>query len=157
MYLKYSEGDIDQLTPDIAILGDGSRNRVSMQLCMLTSEELAAFRKFMELAFELAEPVVAERDRLAAEALERGDDSHPRIFRQKPLFSVRPARRKVARALEAPIHNQLVDKMETYKEFILVNVNDAQDPYSDSDDFAEAGEYSGEDAADADINLPIEK
>lgn len=158
MYLKYGEADVDQLTPDIAVLGDGLRNRISMQLSNLTMEELTAFKKFWELAFELAEPVVTERDRLAAEALERGDDSHPRIFRQKPVFAVRPSRRKVERALEAPIHNQLVDRMEAYKEHILINVNDLKDPYAEADDdFFVGQEYTGEDAADAEINLPIEK
>lgn len=153
VYLKYSDESIDS-TPQVFVAGTGTQQRFQWSLCNLTGEELESMRQLFELAFQLAKPVVEIRDAEAEQAFELGDDSRPRIFRQKPVFVVRPARRKVAHALRAEVHNQLVDMMESYKEHIRLNVNELRPPVEDFD-FAE--DYHGEDAADADINLPLEK
>lgn len=55
----------------------------------LTFEELDMMRQFFNLLFDLAEPTVRERDRLANEAFEAGDDSYARIYRQVPQYIVR--------------------------------------------------------------------
>lgn len=152
--------DVDVDTPNITLVGRGSTSlrNFSWQLGGLTAEELTCLRQIVNLAFDLAEPVVEHRDARAAKALEMGDDSHARIFRQKPLFVVRPARRKAAHALGAELHNSLVDKLEAYDSHIQFNVNSVQPPEADEDDdFGGPDEYAGEDAADADINLPLEK
>jgi len=61
----------------------------SLNITALTEEELLAFEEFMAFLFELAKPVVRERDRIASEALADGDDSYTRVYRQAPQFVVR--------------------------------------------------------------------
>lgn len=58
-------------------------------LTSLTSEELALFRELMNLALDLAEPIVEQRDKAAQDAYENGDDSFVRIYRQVPRLVVR--------------------------------------------------------------------
>ncbi|MEU4066702.1 hypothetical protein AB0F25_30690 [Streptomyces wedmorensis] len=58
-------------------------------LTNMTHEELVALREIWEHAFDLAEPVVVERDRVAREAFERGDDSNERVYRAPPAKVVR--------------------------------------------------------------------
>lgn len=55
----------------------------------MTGEELDATRQFFEYLFDLADPVVRERDRVAADAYTKGDDSFSRVYRQVPQFIVR--------------------------------------------------------------------
>lgn len=160
LYLKYGERDVDDLSPDVLVMGHGTKASRDMtwNLSALTAEELGYLKQLLNLAIQLAEPIVEDRDRYTREAFEAGDDSHPRLFRQKPVFVVRPSRRKVERALGAELHNKLVDMMEEYKEHIMLNVNQLKPPVPDDDtDFGGPGEYAGEDADDADINLPLEK
>lgn len=62
---------------------------ISFNLTALTKEELDAIEEFFNLLIAEARPVVADRDRIANEALEAGDDSHARVYRQVPQFIVR--------------------------------------------------------------------
>lgn len=62
---------------------------ISYNLTALTKEELDEMRKFFELLFATAEPVVISRDRMAQDALTAGDDSFARVYRQLPQFIVR--------------------------------------------------------------------
>lgn len=156
LYLKYNDEDLE-ISPNITMVSSqGKRRQAYWNLSALTTEELQCFTEFIQLALELAVEPVEMRDKEAAEALAAGDDSHSRIFRQRPVFSVRPARRKATNSLRAAMHNKIVDKLETYKERIMVNINDLKEPAEDYD-FGGPDEYAGEDAEDAEVNLPLEK
>jgi hypothetical protein len=65
-----------------------SRNLIH-NMTALTEEELEAWKTFVDMVYEKALPVVRERDRLAAEAMEQGDDSYARSFRRDPILIVR--------------------------------------------------------------------
>jgi len=62
---------------------------IKYNITALTLDELQKLREFFNLLFDLAEPVVRERDRIANEALEAGDDSFARSYREVPHFVVR--------------------------------------------------------------------
>lgn len=62
---------------------------IKYNITALTLDELMKLREFFNLLFDLAEPTVRERDRIAHEALEAGDDSFARVYRQVPQFIVR--------------------------------------------------------------------
>lgn len=55
----------------------------------LTLEELETMRRFFNMAFDLAEPIARERDRIANERAEAGDDSMFRHYRDAPKFVTR--------------------------------------------------------------------
>jgi hypothetical protein len=67
----------------------GTQSPLSLNMTALTSEELQAMREFFELLFTEVEPVIADRDRIANDALAKGDDSYARVYRQVPQFIVR--------------------------------------------------------------------
>lgn len=52
----------------------------------MTTEEHQATREFFSQLFDLTEPIVRERDRIAHDAANKGDDSFARIYRQLPIF-----------------------------------------------------------------------
>lgn len=62
---------------------------ITYDLTALTHEEFLALKEFWERVFELVEPVVIERDRVAQDAYEAGDDSFARIYRQVPQLVFR--------------------------------------------------------------------
>lgn len=96
MYLTDSSNPEQDDTPSLSVLFS-SGPRITPFTALLTSfteEELDSFEEFMELAIKIARPIVLARDRLAKEALEIGDDSFNRSYRQPPLFVVRPRRKK---------------------------------------------------------------
>lgn len=66
-----------------------ARSGLKWILTNFTHEELMALSEIFNLACDLAEPVVLERDRLAREAFENGDDSHERVYRSPPTKVVR--------------------------------------------------------------------
>lgn len=55
----------------------------------LTHEELVQVRRFFDMLFEMAEPIVIQRDKAAQDAYDRGDDSFTRIHRSVPRLIVR--------------------------------------------------------------------
>lgn len=55
----------------------------------LTHEELVEMKKIFDMLFQIAEPIVKERDKAAQDAFDRGDDSIRRIYRQAPHMVVR--------------------------------------------------------------------
>lgn len=66
------------------------RNRpLTWDLTGMTTEELEATRKFFDFLFDLADPIVRERDKVANEALAEGDDSYSRVYRESPTLVVR--------------------------------------------------------------------
>lgn len=74
---------------DVSISLYGKSVRFQLPLTTLTSEELAACKQIFDMAFANAQPIVAERDRIAQEALDEGDDSYSRIYRAVPTLLVR--------------------------------------------------------------------
>jgi len=59
------------------------------KLTTLTSEELEAVKMIFDLAFSLAAPICKERDRVAAESADRGEDLYSRNYRAKPHVIVK--------------------------------------------------------------------
>lgn len=68
----------------------GMRRPLRWNLSAMTTAELEATRQFFEHLFDLADPIVRERDKVANEAYERGDDSFVRVYRGLPQFITRP-------------------------------------------------------------------
>lgn len=68
----------------------GSRRPLKWNLSAMTLEELEATRQFFEHLFDLADPIIRERDKVADEAFSRGDDSYNRVYRSLPQFITRP-------------------------------------------------------------------
>ena len=71
----------------------GRRTPLKWNLSGMTLPELEATRRFFNLAFDLADPVVRERDKVAADASQDGDDSYSRIYRGLPEFVIREGAR----------------------------------------------------------------
>lgn len=62
---------------------------VDWNLTALTEEELLKLKELFDSAFEWALPEVQRRDKEAADAFAKGDDSHARIYRQAPQLVYR--------------------------------------------------------------------
>lgn len=62
---------------------------ISLNLTALTLGELEYFRRIWNLAIDMAEPIVAMRDREAQEAYANGDDTYSRSYRPVPQFVIR--------------------------------------------------------------------
>ena len=78
---------------------------VKLNITALTLEELELTRQFFNRLFDLAEPIVKHRDKVAEDAAAEGDDSYARIYRQVPQF--------IDRAGEISEHDQrLLDGLE---------------------------------------------
>lgn len=75
---------------DVKILYPQPRSRgIYFDLTSMTGAELDAFEKLITTAVGWARPIVKERDRRAQEALDRGDDSFPRVYRPIPQLIFR--------------------------------------------------------------------
>ena len=61
-----------------------------LKLTSLTVEELNTLKKFFDMAFELALPVAAERDRVSEIEQAKGNDAVIRAYRRAPRMVVRP-------------------------------------------------------------------
>ena len=61
----------------------------TLDLTMLSEQELECLKKAFDLAFEEAKPVCRLRDQEAAKRHAEGDDSNHRIYRPVPQFIVR--------------------------------------------------------------------
>lgn len=76
--------------PTVRLIINRSNARpVQMNLTSLTADELNMTREFYNLLFDLAEPIVQERDRVAQDAYDNGDDGFARIYREVPQVVVR--------------------------------------------------------------------
>lgn len=64
----------------------GRRNPTVISLTLMTADELAVFKEFMDTAFERARPICELLDQRAQEAFENGVDSHTRLYRPDPKF-----------------------------------------------------------------------
>ncbi len=77
---------------DDLILGTGimgMRGGSLMNLTRMTEPELLAIKQLIDQAFELALPVVRQRDEEADEAFNEGDDSFERVYRAVPKLVFR--------------------------------------------------------------------
>lgn len=73
----------------LLVLPIPGRKPLKYNLTALTLEELELTRQFFNLAFDMAEPVVRHRDKVAEDAAAEGDDGFARYYRQVPQFVVR--------------------------------------------------------------------
>jgi hypothetical protein len=62
---------------------------VMLNLTALTHEELKLTRQFFNAVFDIAEPLCMDRDKVAQDAFDQGDDSHIRLYRSVPELIVR--------------------------------------------------------------------
>lgn len=67
----------------------GRPRPLAWNLSGMTTEELEATRKFFDFLFDLADPIVRERDKVAQDARDQGDDSYIRVYRTLPQFFTR--------------------------------------------------------------------
>jgi hypothetical protein len=75
----------------------GRTKPLTWNLSAMTAEELEATRQFFNHLFDLAEPVVNERDRIARDAFREGDDSYARSYRTPPTFVTRERKKRTNR------------------------------------------------------------
>jgi hypothetical protein len=91
--LEYGTGDEDhdkEHGPTVKLhLPRPGRPPVNFNLTALTAEELKLTREFFNLLFDMAEPIVDLRDKVAHDALADGDDSYARVYRAVPQFVIR--------------------------------------------------------------------
>lgn len=66
-----------------------NRRPLAVNLTGLTEEELNAVQMFLNRAFEQARPIIQERDKVADDAFDQGDDSFVRNYRRPPELVVR--------------------------------------------------------------------
>lgn len=89
----------------ILSIASGSSPLLNINFSLLTEAELDAFRQFMDMAMYSARDTVLERDRVAKDELEKGNDSYSRSYRQLPTFLIRE------RAL-GPHHPGLLERLK---------------------------------------------
>lgn len=124
MYYPTPPEDAKESGPTVRVLMPQHRRPTVMwDLTFLTEDELNKLREFFELAFNTAAPIVRERDRIANEALKRGDTSFARVYRRVPQMVVRPR--------QEPAHS----------ESVLDGSEDV--PESDGDSDSHAGRVRG--------------
>ncbi|AKJ71753.1 hypothetical protein TIN2_63 [Tsukamurella phage TIN2] len=70
---------------DLFIEAEG-RRVIQVKLTSLTEEELVAIKRVIDVAFEASLDSVKARDKIAEEALQDGDTSLGRIFRDPPVI-----------------------------------------------------------------------
>jgi hypothetical protein len=89
-YALDEENNETDVVQDIKLLYPiPKRPPVSWNLTACTEEELNSIKHLFDTAFALALPIVRERDKEAQDALDNGDDSHSRIYRQVPQLVYR--------------------------------------------------------------------
>lgn len=124
--------DGSQAGPSVRIFSPIARRNynVSWDLTGLTEDELVALKQIFDTAFEWALPVVQQRDKDAADAFERGDDSQIRVYRQVPqlVFRKRPEQEYGQSVLHRPENVSPVDD------------DGSTDPGSDSDGVLGSGD-----------------
>jgi hypothetical protein len=94
---RHVESDIDDDTPiedgeDIILQVERGKTKIYINLSEFNTDELDAFRKALDAAITEAAPVVAERDRIAREAIERDENPYYRSLRPAPSVSLFPGR-----------------------------------------------------------------
>lgn len=84
------ESGTEAVTPTVSLLLTRPGGRpVTYNITSLTRDELDSTRQFFTMLFDMAEPLVDERDKVAHDAAAQGDDSYVRSYRQLPEVVVR--------------------------------------------------------------------
>lgn len=77
--------------PTLRLMLPQQRGRAFIfNITALTHVELLKLKELFDMMFEIAEPIVKERDQAAQDAFQRGDDSFVRLYRPVPRLVVRP-------------------------------------------------------------------
>ena len=85
-----NDDEVSEVGRDIRLLLPRPTGRpITFNITALTHEELIEMKKFFNLLFDLAEPIILDRDRRAQDAFDQGDESFMRSYRQVPQFVVR--------------------------------------------------------------------
>jgi hypothetical protein len=96
--MRYSNEDIPEDAVDLKEEGPtyllvlpkrGGGRPTTFNITSLTIEELQQTRRFFNELFDLAEPIVRHRDKVAQDAADEGDDSYTRYYREVPQYVVR--------------------------------------------------------------------
>lgn len=82
---KSTEGEVDYGENINLGLYNGERRNVIFSLTTLTEKELDAFQRVVTAACARARKTIVERDRIAEEAFQRGDNSYARSYRRVPV------------------------------------------------------------------------
>ena len=89
LYSNPSETPDTQPGNDVTMHVPSKGRLLAIRLADMTEEELLVLKKFFDLAFELALPVAKDRDRVAKEMSDAGDDTFVRLYRAVPELFVR--------------------------------------------------------------------
>lgn len=89
-----TEFDGDEESPEVGTtvrlsLPQARRPTLHYNITALTEQELQNLKTLFDMLFEKALPVVQERDRVADDAFQRGDDSYKRLYRSLSRLVVR--------------------------------------------------------------------
>lgn len=125
----------------ILAINRGAGKPLAIDLSQLTEQELIAFRETVLIATEVAQPICAALDQRAQEAMQNGDDTDPRTYRQVPVVFVRP------RSL-AEYDRRILDGRENVlqgMQFNLMSANRVSEPGSDVDELVEDEQAGTED------------
>ena len=81
--------DDPEYGPSYVLVLPRGRGTMKYNFTSMTEEELNLTRQFFNELFDLAEPIIKHRDKVAKDAAEAGDDTYVRNYRQAPQFIVR--------------------------------------------------------------------
>lgn len=121
----------------------GRQRPLHWNLTGMTSKELEATRQFFEHTFNLVDPIIRERDRLADHAFETtGDDSFTRLYRAIPQFVTRQRKKREHRQ---GVHDGPSDATEGSggEQPLAGGVRDGGDELADSDSQRREAEDDG--------------
>jgi hypothetical protein len=89
-YIKNQDHTETDIVGDIKLIyPQPNRAPVSWNLTSLTTDEIDAFKEIIDTAFAMARPICEWRDKEAADAFAKGDDTHARIYRAIPQLVYR--------------------------------------------------------------------
>lgn len=133
-------GDYPPQGPSVIMFLPGRPNALregySINLTMMTEDELLAFKQFVSEITELALPVCQLRDKLAREDYEQGRDNYDRIYRSPPQV--------VTRAWARGIDGQgLLKRLAHDAEYVKANVVTDDSVSDDGNELAESGTNDG--------------
>lgn len=136
IYLNTAVSSERDQTPSVVILygSDNKKFPYKHAITSCTAAELAHYKEFINLAIELAEPVVAERDRIATESLAEGDDSYGRVYRQLSRIVVRP---RLLGPDDHSLMNKLIEKLRR-SPHVVVDANAFANRRAEMDYWSEA-------------------
>ena len=98
-WLDYSQGQVLLFVNENEVQSDHDvilhfftyrgKRPFTLPLTSLTKEELDKLKELIDFAHTWAEPITEERDKVAQDAFDKGDDTIARVYRQVPKLVVR--------------------------------------------------------------------